>query len=220
VPDTLVNLTSAAEPTSKARKPIDATTSAIVQSEATKGLARLIWDLADKTEVGTRHAMTAFRLVFSVMENIDAVSEKMRDKGDDRLRDSTEEMYLLLGQISEAIDEANKNARKMCEAGTELRPFSGGNEEELVTLRLQLKAAEDALNATDNDEPPLIEAYHQANDRFLDAPARTPADVLLKLERLADLGDMASDPGVSTNRIVLNLIRDLRAGLGINGQVQ
>ena len=88
-----------------------------------------------------------------------------------------------------------------------------GNDEELIAIRLQLKVAEDALNATDNDEPPLADAYHKANDRFLDAPARTPAGVLLKLERLADLGDMASDPQTSTNRIVLNLIRDLRASL-------
>lgn len=191
---------------------------AAVQSAA--ALRKLIWSAADDIEVGTRRASISYDLACDVMEDVTALGVDAKDRGDGRLDTLTSRLYLLLGIVGRELDDAHEKAKTIMDAARACPAQSQclDTGENLLALRLQLKAAEDALNATDNDEPPLADAYDEANERFLEAAARTPSDILLKLERLADLGDAASDPEVSTNRIVLNLIRDLRGALGINGQ--
>lgn len=232
MPDTLVNLISPAEPTSKARCAKSGTSKKAVKAEtasrptatmaalAAAGTARslhsAIFREADGIEIGTRRAKTSLDLVLPVVDDVSALSDKGEALAD--------RLFLLLGIVSDELKNAHARADKIFDAVRDLKhPTPAqtiGGDDDLVTLRLQLKTAEDALNAVDNDEPPLVDAYDEANDRFLDAPARTPAGLLLKLERLADLGEMEKDPEISTNRIVLNLIRDLRGALGVNGQVQ
>lgn len=246
MPDTLVSFT---EPTTRASKPrctkptacakagkskaavacesqagSTSSISALAAATAASVLPSVIFSEADWIEIGTRRAKTSLDVVWSVLDDVSDLGGKLTDAGDDRLESLAARLYLLLGIVSDELKSARHHADKIADAARELKsPMPAqplGTGDDLLTLRIQLKAAEDALNAIDNDEPPLADAYLEANERFLDAPTRTPSDVLLKLERLADLGDMASGPQTSTNRIVLNLIRDLRGALGINGQVQ
>lgn len=242
MPDTLVSFTEPSTRASKTRcakprtgKPkatVDvgshprstSSMAALAAAAAASVLPSIIFSEADWIEIGTRRAKTSLEVVWSVLDDVSDLGGELKDAGDDRLESLAARLYLLLGIVSDELKSARHHADKIADAAQELKnPMHAqplGTGDDLLTLRLQLKAAEDALNATDNDESPLLDAYDEANERFLDAPTRTPSDVLLKLERLADLGDMASGPQTSTNRIVLNLIRDLRGALGINGQVQ
>lgn len=242
MPDSLVSFTEPSTRASKARcaKPKASKAKAAVQGEspasstssitalaaatAASVLPSAIFHEADAIEIGTRRARTSLDLAWDVVNEIDAMGEASAKPSGISLGALSSRLYLLLGIVSDELKSAHSRADKITDLARELKnPMPAqplGTGDDLLALRLQLKAAEDAVNATDSDEPPLINAYHEANDRFLDAAARTPSDMLLKLERLADLGDMASAPGISTNRIVLNLIRDLRGALGVNGQVQ
>ena len=91
-------------------------------------------------------------------------------------------------------------------------PIAWQPDSELFRLRRELASAEDALN-TGLDDDKAAPAYHAAHDRFLEAPVHSIAGVLLKLERLADLEEMEASSIRAPDRIVRNLMRDLRAGL-------
>lgn len=82
----------------------------------------------------------------------------------------------------------------------------------LVGLYRKAQAAEEALEADEEAEDgPLHKSYHAAIDRFMDAPVNTMGDVLLKLETLAVYEDLEASPRLMVNRILLALLRDLRA---------
>lgn len=83
----------------------------------------------------------------------------------------------------------------------------------LVRLYREARAAEAALDESkgEADDGPLHEGYHSAFDQFMDAPVNTVGDVLLKLEAIAEHEDIEAKPNLIINRILLNLLRDLRA---------
>lgn len=195
-----------------------ATIAAIVAAETAHVLPSVIFGEADQIEIGARRARIAFDLVWPIIDDIPGSRI-------DQLEGHTDQLYLLLAIVSTELDAAHGRANKITDAARALKqpvpPLSLGNGDGLVALRLQLQAAEGALNKDDvPEEGPVVDAYHAANDRFIDAPARTPADMLLKLERLAEIEEMEEPTIRSPDRIVLNLIRDLRGALGFNGQVQ
>lgn len=74
------------------------------------------------------------------------------------------------------------------------------------------------------DEGLEVQAYFAAQDKFIDAPVSSLEGVRLKLEVIYDLEDVdgmhAESPGWIIPRIILNLLRDLRAIAGVNGRVQ
>jgi len=83
----------------------------------------------------------------------------------------------------------------------------------LVRLYREARVAEAALDESEGEaeDGPLHEGYHSAFDRFMDAPVNTVGDVLLKLEAIAEHEDIEAKPNLIINRILLNLLRDLRA---------
>jgi hypothetical protein len=90
----------------------------------------------------------------------------------------------------------------------------------LVRLYREAQAAEAALNASEEpDDGPHHERYGAARDRFIDARVNTVGDILLKLERYADVEDLEAEPHLIGNRILLNLLRDLRATDAAYGQL-
>lgn len=101
---------------------------------------------------------------------------------------------------------------------------TGASPQSLVDLRKALTEAERLVDEADSDDSPLIEAYHEAQDRFVEHPSTSLADVLLKIERLAEVEDLAmhlrDSPHLLWVRLIDGLIRDLRAITGANGQVQ
>ncbi len=84
----------------------------------------------------------------------------------------------------------------------------------------EYRAAEAAVNAPEHtaDESPEIDAYHAAHDRFIAEPVNSLLGVLLKLEDLVEHedfeGELQKAPQLIPPRIVLGLIKDLRAVLG------
>lgn len=83
----------------------------------------------------------------------------------------------------------------------------------LARLYREARAAEAALDESkgEAEDGPLHEGYHSAFDRFMDAPVNTVGDVLLKIEAIAEHEDIEAKPNLIINRILLNLLRDLRA---------
>lgn len=84
-----------------------------------------------------------------------------------------------------------------------------------VLLRRELADAERIVNAGVPDDSPLISAYHDAQDRFVNAPTTSMLGVLLKLERIAEVEDLDQHLGKMPNliwpRMIKALLRDLRA---------
>lgn len=198
---------------------------ALAAAAAASVLPSAIFRQADAIEIGTRRAKTSLDLAWDMVNELDAMGEASAKPTGITLGALSSRLYLLLGIVGDELKSAHSRADKIIDAARELKnpmpttPVASGSD--LLTLRLQLKAAEDALDEDGAPESgPIVDAYHSANRRFLEAPARTPAEMLLKLERLAEIEEMEEHPERADHQIVLNLIRDLRGALGINGQVQ
>lgn len=206
---------ASAEPTS--------TIAALAAATAAGALPNLIFSEADWIEIGTRRAKTSLDVVWSVMDDVSDLGGKLKDAGDDHLEDLAARLYLLLGIVNDELKSVHGHADKIADAARELKQpvpcQSLGNDEGLAAILQEVRAAEDALNNGDEDAA-TEDAYDTATERFVESPVHTLAGVLLKLERLAEIGEMEKDPALATNAIVLSLLRDLRPCAGTNGQVQ
>ncbi|MBN9089166.1 MAG: hypothetical protein J0J01_19850 [Reyranella sp.] len=58
-----------------------------------------------------------------------------------------------------------------------------------------------------------VAAMDEAEERFIEHRTTTPLGILLKLEHIVDTDNMAKRPHLTTSRLAMGMLRDLRSTL-------
>lgn len=180
-----------------------------------------VWWKAGEIDRDAHQAGTVFGMVWEIMEDISSHAVNAEARGDKALLTASDRLYVLLNGVSDRIGTMRKAAEVITQlSGKTPTGLAHLSDDPVAQRYREYRAAQAVVDAPEHtaDESPEIEAYHAAHDRFIAEPVNSLLGVLLKLEDLADHenleGELQKAPRLIPPRIVLGLIKDLRAVLG------
>lgn len=180
-----------------------------------------VWWKAGEIDRDAHQVGTIFGMVWEIMEDISSHAVNAEARGDKALLTASDRLYVLLNGVSDRIGTMRKAAEVITQiSGKTPTGLAHLSDDPVAQRYREYRAAEAAANAPEHtaDEGPVIEAYDAAQDRFIAAPATSLLGVLLKIEMIAEMEDLEGmleeAPKLAMPRIILGLIKDLRAVLG------
>lgn len=180
-----------------------------------------VWWKAGEIDRDAHQVGTIFGMAWEIMEEISTHAVEAQARGNKALLTASDRLYVLLNGVEDRVGTMRKASEVITRLSSRSTDGATHLGDDAVSQRhREYRAAEAAVNAPEHtaDESPEIDAFHAAQSRFIAEPVTSLLGVLLKVEMIAEMEDLEGRleeaPKLAMPRIILGLIKDLRAVLG------